>query len=158
VLRKLVIISGSTRILKEPVDPIPALHRFDGMFIRIIRKYYTRLSDCDVLILSPTYGLIKAKEKIGFKQPIPGSWGKLVIADNEFLRLKESSISTLQKLLATRQYDEIYVNLGKGMLKIIEGLDKIVPQRTKITYAYGSGIGPKMAHMKNWIESHLHTT
>jgi hypothetical protein len=41
------------------------------------------------------------------------------------------------------------------LLKIIEGFDKVVPRSTKITYAEGSGIGPKMAHMKKWIEVNI---
>ncbi|MGF3573674.1 MAG: hypothetical protein ACQXXG_09700 [Candidatus Bathyarchaeia archaeon] len=152
-LKKLIIISGSIRLLKEPTEPIPAIQRFDGVFIRLVRKYHKQLRDFDILILSPTYGLIKAEEKIGFTEPIRGSWRDLNLNENEISKLRESSLSTLQKLLKKKQYDEIYVNVGKSLLKTIEGFDKTVPQTIRITYAQGPGIGPKMAHMKNWIES-----
>ena len=151
-MKKLIIVSGSTRVLKEPADPIPALQRFDGMFIRLIRKYYKQLRGVDVLVLSPVYGLVRAEEKIGFKEPIPGSWRNLVLGDMDILRLKESSLLSLQNLLVQQRYDEIYVNLGKNMLKIVEGFDKVVPRTTKITYSQGRGIGPKMSHMKEWID------
>jgi len=154
-LKKLIIVSGSTRLLKEPADPIPAIQRFDGVFIRLVRKYHKQLRDFDILILSPIYGLVKAEEKIGFIEPIQGSWRDLNLNENEISKLRESSLSTLQKLLKRKQYDEIYVNVGRSLLKTIEGFDKTVPQAVKITYAEGPGIGPKMAHMKNWIESYI---
>lgn len=157
-MKKLIIVSGSTRLLKEPAEPIPAIQRFDGVFIRLVRKYHKQLRDFDILILSPLYGLIKAEEKIGFIEPIQGSWRDLNLNENEISKLRESSLSTLQKLLKKKQYGEIYVNVGKNMLKIMKGFDKIVPQTIKITYAQGPGIGPKMAHMKNWIESHINAS
>jgi hypothetical protein len=154
-LRRLIILSGSTRVFKEPVDPIPAIQRFDGVLIRLVRKYHKQLRDFDILILSPVYGLIKAEEKIGFIEPIQGSWRKLNLSEGEISKLREASLSTLQKLLKKKQYDEIYINVGRNLLKTIEGFDKIVPQTVRITYAQGPGIGPKMAHMKNWIESQM---
>lgn len=157
-MKKLIIISGSTRLIKEPAEPIPAIQRFDGVFIRLVRKYQKQLRDFDILILSPVYGLIKAEQKIGFKEPIHGSWRELNLSEDDISKLRESSLSTFQKLLAKRQYDEIYVNVGKSMLKTIEGFEEIAPQTVKITYSQGPGIGPKMAHMKNWIESHIHAS
>lgn len=157
-MKKLIIVAGSPRIRKEPANPIPAIQRFDGVFIRLVRKYSKHLRDFDVLILSPVYGLIKAEQKIGFKEPIRGSWRDLDLSKDDISELRESSLSTLQKLLTRREYNEIYVNVGKSMLKVIEGFEKTVPQSTKITYSQGPGIGPKMAHMKNWIESHIHAS
>jgi len=156
-LRRLIIISGSKRVLKEPADPIPAIQRFDGISIRLIRKYHRQLRDVDILILSPVHGLIKAEEKIGITEPIQGSWRRLNLNENEIPKLRETSLSTLQRLLKKKHYEEIYVNVGRSLLKVIEGFDKIVPSAIKITYAQGPGIGPKMTHMKNWIESQMHT-
>ena len=152
ILKKLIIVPSSIRMHKEPLEPIPALQRFNGIFIKMIRKYNKRLRDCDVLILSPIYGLIDANRKIGFKEPIRGSWHKLKVNDIDIEKLRETSLSTLKKKLIKRQYDEIYVNLGRDMLKIIEGFDKIVPQTIRITYSKGRGVGPKLRHMKDWIE------
>jgi len=151
-------VSGSTRLVKEPSSPIPALQRFDGVFMRLIRKYKGKLRGVDILIVSPVYGSVMAEEEIGFKEPLSGSWRKLVLSNSQLARLRESSLSTLQKLLTKRHYDEIYVNVGKNMLKIIEGFDETALQKTKITYAQGKGIGPKMSHMKNWMESIIPST
>lgn len=152
-MRKLIIIPGSIRLRKEPPEPIPALLRFDGVFVIMIRKYRKMLRDCDVMILSPVFGLIKAKKKIGFKEPVQGSWRAPEIRDADIERLRKASLSTLKKTISQCQYDEIYVNLGKNMLKIIEGFEELVPQETKITFSQGRGIGPKMGHMKAWIQS-----
>ena len=154
-MRKLLIISGSPRVLRNPVQPIPAIQRFDGIITRTVKKYYEQISNIDVLIVSPVYGLIKAEEKISFKEPACGNWHKLKLSKEHVSYLKERNLSILQNLLQRRKYDEIYVNVGKNLLKIIEGFDKVVPRSTKITYAEGSGIGPKMAHMKKWIEVNI---
>ncbi|MEM3551788.1 MAG: hypothetical protein QXV01_11940, partial [Candidatus Bathyarchaeia archaeon] len=61
-MKKLMIISGSMRLLKEPEEPIPAIQRFDGVFVRLVRKYSKKLRDIDIYILSPIYGLVKAEE------------------------------------------------------------------------------------------------
>ena len=135
-MKKLIIVSGSTRLLKEPAEPIPAIQRFDGVFVRLVRKYYKKPRDFDVLILSPIYGLIKAEEEISFREPIHGSWRQLSLSENDISKLRNSSLSTLQKLITKRQYEEIYVNVGKSMLKIIGGFEKIVPPTIKITYSH----------------------
>ena len=41
------------------------------------------------------------------------------------------------------------------MLQLIEGFEQAVPANTRITYAQGNGIGPKVAHMKKWFELQL---
>lgn len=152
-MRKLIIVSGSTRVLKRPVDPIPAIKRFDGVFARLIRKYHTQLRNSDILFLSPVYGLIHAEEEIGLKEPVRGSWREPILDANEVMRLRQTNLSTLRKLLLKRKYDEIYVNVGIKMLRTLEGFQEMVPRTTKITYSQGAGLGPKMAHMKMWIES-----
>jgi hypothetical protein len=155
-LRNLIIVSGSARVAREPAEPVPALQRFDGIFTRLIRKYHKQLRGFDILIVSPIYGLVTAEQKIGFRQPVNGSWRDPLLADKDVSRLRESSLLTLRNILARQQYDEIYVNVGKNMLRIIDGFEKMAPRRTRITYAEGPGIGPKLTHMKKWIESHVH--
>lgn len=154
-MKNLIIISGSTRIIKDIPRPIPAIQRFDGVFIRLIRKYLKKARDIDILILSPVYGLISGEEKIEYKEPIGENWRKLKFDSNAISRMRESNLRMLRKWLSKRNYAEIYINVGKNMLKLIEGFEQIVPQTTKVTYAQGSGIGPKMTHMKSWIESRI---
>ncbi|MEM2969540.1 MAG: hypothetical protein QXR63_01230 [Candidatus Bathyarchaeia archaeon] len=62
-MKKLIIISASARLLKEPVEPILATQRFDGVFIKLLRKYQKQLRNFDILILSPVHSLIKAEKR-----------------------------------------------------------------------------------------------
>lgn len=155
-MKKLLIISSSLRIIKEPKEPIPATKRFDGTLIRSIRNYVDKLKNVDILILSPVYGLIPPEKKIPYHEPIGGNWGKVQFSKNEIGTAKKVNLIIIEKLLSKRKYDEIYINVGKTMLQLIEGFEQIVPKTTKITYAQGRGIGPKVAHMKNWMELQLH--
>jgi hypothetical protein len=52
-MTKLLIVAASSKIKEKPKDPVQALERFDGMFIKQISKHYESLQDVDVFILSP---------------------------------------------------------------------------------------------------------
>lgn len=154
-MTKLIIVSASRKIKAQPAGPIPALQRFEGAFIEQIRKYYQSLRDVDVLILSPAYGLIAADDEIPYKEPLIGPWNRLVLSEGDFVRLREPSLRTLRSWIDEKAYDEIYVNLGRELQRIIQGFELTLPKKTKVTYAQGSGMGPKMAHMRDWIKPNL---
>jgi hypothetical protein len=156
-MRKLLIISSSSRMTKEPMEPIPAAQRFDGVFMRITRNYARKLKQVDISILSPTYGLISPQKKIPYTEPIGGSWNwsKTWLSRAEIETTRKANLRTLTKLLSKGEYDEVYVNVGKEMLQLMEGFEHVIPRTTKLTYARGRGIGPKIAHMKNWMEEQL---
>jgi hypothetical protein len=156
-MRKLMIVSSSSRMLKEPKEPISAKERFDGILMRITRNYISRLRNVDVLILSPTYGLITPEKKIPYHEPIGGGWkwNRVQLSKDKVEAARKSNLITIRDLVSKRKYDEIYVNVGKAMFQLIEGFEGIVPKTTKITCAQGRGIGPKVAHMKNWMELQL---
>ncbi len=151
-MKKLLIVSSSSRILKEPKEPVQAVKRFDGIMIRSIRNYVNRLKSVDVLILSPVYGLIPPEKKIPYHEPIGGSWPKIEFSKTQIRIAQKVNLPTIRNILSQQKYNEIYVNVGKTMLRLIEGFDQFVPKTTKIIYAKGKGIGPKMAHMKKWME------
>ncbi len=150
-MTKLLIVSGSSKIRDKPESPVPALQRFDGVFIKQIRKYYESLQDVDVIILSPVYGLVGAAEEIPSKEPIGGNWRHFVLSQEDLNRLRGPSLQKLRTLFDKKHYNEIYINLGKDLLSIIQGFETTLPSGTTITYAEGRGIGPKMAHMRDWI-------
>jgi|GEM_PF-1392731 hypothetical protein len=154
-MTKLIIVSASSKINAEPATPVPALQRFNGGFVKQIKKYYDLLHNVDVMILSPVYGLIVADAKIVGKEPLQGSWRRLVLSESDFARLRESSFETLHTVLEKKEYDEIYINLGKELLRVIEGFELALPSTTKVTYAQGSGMGPKMTHMRDWLKANI---
>lgn len=152
-MKKMMIISGSRNVLKIPTHPIPAIERFNGGFVKQLRSHYRQLKDIDVLILSPIYGLVRAEEKIRFKPPIDTKNDYLTLSDDELDEFKKTSLAKLQHMLGKTQYNEIYVNLGRYWSSVIEGLELIVPKSTKITYSKGTGMGNKMAHMRDWLKA-----
>jgi len=152
-MAKLLIVSASSRVLKEPKEPIEALQRFDGIFMRVVRKYYNKRRKLDVLLLSPVYGLVWAEEKIPYKEPVGGGWYRLPLRRDEVVKLRKKNLSTLKEILAASKYDEIHLNVGKYMLELIKGFEQFVKKKTKITYATGRGLGPKIQFLRDWLQS-----
>ena len=149
--RKLIIVSASSRLKKEPAEPAPAIERYDGVYFRILRKYLRegKLSDADILVISEKCSLMPADNKIPYHEPHPGPWGSLSVKKETISKLKEKNLEKLKKIVD--QYCEIYVNVGRGYKKLIEGFENFIT--CKITYAAGRGLGPKALHMKEWILS-----
>lgn len=158
-MKKLVMVSGSSQVRESPKEPIFALERFAGPATGIAAGYFKKnqLQNIDVLILSPTYGLIEANQKIGYKQPVKRErgWWDLRLNEQDLDKMRESNLAKLKKKFTEVQYDEMYVNIGKEFLPMVRGLKNVVPKTVKITCAEGAGFGLKLAHMKNWFESNI---
>jgi len=56
-------------------------------------------------------------------------------------------------VLDASDYDEIHVGVGKYMLSLIEGFEKLVKKKTKVTYASSAGLGAKLKSLNQWFES-----
>ena len=149
--KKLVIVSASSRIKKEPKHPILAIERYDGMVFRILRKCLRegKLGNIDVLILTEKHGLIWSNDPIPYYEPYPAVWGTLSLNKNAIRKLREDNREKLKQIV--NHYSEIYVNIGVKFAKLIEGFENFTT--CKITHATGKGFGLKGAHMKEWILS-----
>ncbi len=55
----------------------------------------------------------------------------------------------LEEASAAVRYPEAFINVGRKLYPIIEGVEKVLP--CAIIRAHGRDIGPKAAHMKAWI-------
>jgi len=152
VKKRLIIVSASSRLKREPKEPIPAIDRFDGIYFRTLRKYIRmgKLRNTDVLILSEKYGLISSREKIQYQQPHMGKYGSLSLNQEAANNLRSRNLQRLKKIV--NQYEEVYVNVGKGYRKLINGFENFATGT--IIYASGRGLGPKARHMKEWILAH----
>jgi cytoplasmic iron level regulating protein YaaA (DUF328/UPF0246 family) len=122
---------------------LPALDRYDGVNFRVLRKLIRegRLpQDLDIIIISAKYGLIKSSDAIGnYNQ-------EMTLARASELR--GSIAECLDQIIASGNYEETFVNLGKTYRAAL-GNSKLL-SKTKVTYASG-GIGCKMAQMKAWL-------
>jgi hypothetical protein len=156
-MRKLVMVSGSSKVHEFPQEPILALERFAGPATGVVARYFknNQLQNIDVLILSPTYGLIDANQKIRYRPPAKKErgWHNLQLDEKDLDKMRGSNLAKLKKKFAENQYDEIYINVGKELLPMVRGVKNVVPKTVKITCAEGAGFGFKMAHMKDWFES-----
>jgi len=148
--RKLIIITTSYRLNKENTEPIPAIERFDGVYFRLLRKHIRegRLRNVDILIVSEKFGLIWAKDKVPYYE-VHGKMGSLSLDKKTTEKIRKENLQKLKKIV--NRYSEIYVNVGREYLKLIEGFEKFTT--SKVTYASGKGLGPKASHMKEWITS-----
>ena len=135
---------------KEPVSPIPAVERYDGVFFRQFRKYRRegKLRHTDLVIISPKKGILLANTLVPYEEPYAGKMGDLKSANPDTDLRRRENLRQLNKILQ-RNYSEIYVNCGQQFLQLIEGFQELTS--AKITLAEGGGLGPKAAHMKEWI-------
>lgn len=152
VRAKLLIITESYRRLKEPKKPIPAFERYNGVFFRVIKslKRKNKLKDIYILIISATLGLLHLDSEVPYYEPHSGAFGCLP-KEGISPEFKNEVLSKLQKELSQKEYTEIYINVGARYRRLIEGFEKFTNAR--IEYAEGPGIGPKAAHMREWILS-----
>lgn len=151
-MRRLIIVSESLRRLKEPSEPIPALDRFDGIYFRIIKKYRRKgkLQDTDCIIVSKSFGIICQNEKISYYKPDHiDTIGYLNMNKNQIKKLRGKNLAKFKEIFDKNKYSEIFVNVGKRFMELIEGFEKLTS--AKIIYASGPGLGPKAQHLKRWI-------
>jgi len=147
--KKLIIVSASSSRKRESKEPIPAIERYNGIYFRTLRKYLRegKLRNTDILINSKKFGLIRSNKKIPYYEPSPGNWGSLGLNKETVDRIRKKNLHKLKKLV--NAYSEIYVNVGREYMKLIEGFENFTS--CKIIYATGRGLGPKALHMKEWI-------
>ncbi len=136
-LKKLLILSCSNK--KRNISGAAALEVYDGPSYKILRK--TRRNDLDILILSAKYGLI------GSETPI--SIYNQKMTRNIARETRGRITNQLSEFLASRNYGEIYVELGKTYMNAIDfGSHKLVGQN----FIFDSGtIGVRLHNLKMWL-------
>jgi hypothetical protein len=146
--KKLIIVSASTR-LNYTEDPIPAIERFDGANFRVLRKAISdgRMKDTQVLVLHEKEGLLKQNQSVPYIEP-EGKIGVLTINAKSAHSLRLKNLELLKREM--ENCSEIYVNVGKHYLKLIEGFQNHT--KARVTFAQGR-LGEKAAHMQDWIRS-----
>ncbi|MFC1755515.1 hypothetical protein ACFL96_19345, partial [Thermoproteota archaeon] len=96
-------------------------------------------------------GILLGNKKILYSPPFQSKKrGQLILDKDEIRLLREKNLKKLKTILLN-EYQEIFVNVGKDYLKLIEGFENLT--NSPIIYASGNGIGPKTASMKHWIIS-----
>jgi len=96
----------------------------------------------EIVIISAKYGFLKSNDLIEYYN--------LRMTQNQAKELNSIIINNFKSLFEERHYCEIFVNLGNDYIPAIKGLEKIVPQETKLLYAKGK-VGERKSQMKKWI-------
>lgn len=123
-------------------SPAPAIHLYDGVNYRVLRKLLLERGwppGLQIKILSAKYGLIDATTVI---RPYD-----LRLEKHYAEKMNKRTLIGLKKLEAP---SSIFVNLGKDYLPATKGLESVFP-KSSIAYAEGP-IGKKMQAMKMWLE------
>lgn len=139
-LGSLLILACSQR-KREVSSPAPALHVYDGVNYRVLRKILLEKGwppGLQIKILSAKYGLIDATELI---EPYD------LRLDRTTAQKKNKNV--LAELKKVDQPKMVFVNLGKDYLPALNGIERVFPE-TKIIFADGP-IGMKMQQLKIWL-------
>ena len=147
---KILIIPSSIGRIKT-TENLPAIERFTGVYFKVIRRWRREghVKNVLVLILTDRFGLVEEQTPIPYYEPTFGQFGHLKLDPILKNSLREQSLGILQKILGAHKVDEIYINASKEFRELLFDIEKITS--AKITYAQGRGIGPKSAHMRDWI-------
>lgn len=142
----LLILSCSKRKSKNST-PMPALERYDGVNYRVVKKLKRSGKspiNLDIVIISAKHGFLRPDDLIGYYDQ--------VMTEERALKLRFDALNELEEFFKDKNYEEIFVNLGKTYLLAIDGFERFLPEKTKVVYAKG-GIGQKMKEMKEWLVS-----
>ena len=140
----LLILSCGGKKCAYP-EPLPAIDRYIGGYYRIIHKLMREgqfPDNMDMLILSAKYGLIQTETLIeNYDQKM---------SKPRAIELQDEVGRALDLHLGTKNYAEIFVNLGKDYMIAVEKSVQMYRQRAKIKHAKGPQ-GIKGGEMRRWI-------
>lgn len=138
---KLLILGCSQRKISN-LSPAPALHLYDGVNYRVLRKILLERgwpAGLQIKILSAKYKLIDATEIIScYDQRLDKTVAK---------KINKEVLAKLRKFSVPHT---VFINLGRDYMPALNGLEEIFPG-SKIIVASG-GIGKKMQAMKRWLK------
>lgn len=141
-MKRLLIVSCSRKKRKTEVF-LPAIERYDGGWIRLIRKHILSdkdiLKNLDVYILSGRYGLIPIDYPVPYyNEPRPH---KRIIEKAD--EVKEE----IKFLFERNKYDEVYLLMGRLFKEVTV---KGIPEGVKVVFCNG-GYGDKMHDFIRWL-------
>jgi len=140
----LLVISCSQEKL-DVSNPASAFELYNGPLYKSIRKMRKENNfpkDVDILIISAKYGVL------GFYDLIERYDQRMT--KERANELKPHVFNALKNYFKDKQYKEIFINLGKDYLPVLDGLENIIPKGARILYAKGR-IGQKLKQTRDWL-------
>ncbi|MGQ9706746.1 MAG: hypothetical protein ACUVWP_07085 [bacterium] len=133
-----------SRKKKKDKTPLLAIERYDGGWIRLVRKNVLsdrdNIKDIDVYILSGRYGLIQIDYSIPYyeeREP-----------HRRLLEKKEEVIEKIKILFENERYSEVYLLMGRIFKEVAV---KGIPEGVKVIFCNG-GYGDKMHDFLRWLK------
>lgn len=142
---RLLILSCSSK--KRPTQGLlPALERYDGPAYRVMNKFLrvhpSGIQFLDVYILSAEFGLIPASK------PIPDYDRRMT--PQRAKELQQPTLSKLKQILIGKQYEELFISLGKDYRQVLMGYESLIPANLSVTVSTRS-IGYKLGELRHWL-------
>lgn len=142
---RLLILSCSRR-KRSTSGFLPALKRYDGPIFRVMNKFMQMrpfgAQSLNVYILSAKFGLIPSY------QLIPNYDYRVTM--QRVRELQPPTLTALKQILLDRQYDELFISMGKDYLRILDGYESLIPANLKVIISTGV-MGRKQAELRNWL-------
>ena len=146
---RLLILSCSQR-KQSTQGLLPALQRYDGPAYRVMSKFMrvhpSEVRSLDVYILSAEFGLISADK------PIPDYDRRMTYKRAK--ELQQPALSALKHILICKQYKDLFINLGKDYLRVLNGYESLIPANLKVIVSRGV-MGRKLAELRNWLHERV---
>lgn len=142
---RLLILSCSQR-KQSTQGLLPALQRYDGPAYRVMNKFMrahpSEVRSLDVYILSTEFGLISSDK------PIPNYDHRMTYQRAK--ELQQPVLSALKHILICKQYKDLFINLGKDYLRVLNGYELLIPANLNVIVSRGV-MGRKLAELHNWL-------
>lgn len=136
------LILGCSRTKIGSPELLPAIQRYDGPPFKVLRRYIKENTSygLDVFVLSAKYGLIDGQAYIpNYDQ---------CMTKERALEIHDNVIRTVENNLLHRNYDEIFLSMGKVYLGAMSGIEDIL--NGKVIVSHGPP-GKKLAGLRNWL-------
>jgi hypothetical protein len=142
-MARYLLMLGCSQKKDPSPTPLKALHRYDGVNFRVLKKFLAERAFSqllDICIISARYGLLYPDDLIEDYD--------VKMTSQRARDLHPEVMKRLQEQLSENSYEELFVNMGKDYLPAIDGLENLVT--CPVVYAPGR-IGEKMSAMKQWL-------
>ena len=142
---RMLILSCSQR-KRSTQGLLPALQRYDGPAYRVMNKFMrvhpSEMVSLDVYILSAKFGLVSACK------PIPNYDRQMT--PQRVKELQSHTLPEFKQILCDRQYDELFISMGKAYRQVLVGYESLIPVGLKLIVSEGV-MGRKLAELRDWL-------
>ena len=142
-MQRLLVMSCGKR-KRSDTAPLPALERYDGPSFHVLRRYLAThpATPPDIYILSAKFGLIPAD------RPVPYYDQRLT--PERGAELRSTVRDALAQILARREYEQIYLAVGRDYAEALDDYAALVPKAASVIVAHGSQ-GKRLAQLHDWL-------